>query len=154
MSELSFRLMDTEEKRAQVFEMFKAQDLLKINMHGWEDPQLSDWLEMTENGSADVWLCDGWGTYYLTNCFGTVPLAHFAVWKEKRREAKKFLCAALEHVFKTYSFPAVMGLTPKRFRHVFPLITSCGFEILGEVAGTVVIRGKADTGVLSVYRRK
>ena len=154
MNELHFELMQTVEQRAQIFEMLKACNLLRINMHAWQDPQLEDWLRMTENGDSDVWYAAGYGIYYLTQAFGISPLAHFAIWPEARNEAEKFLCAAVKHAFTVYSFPAVIGLTPSKFRHVFPLIRRCGFEILGMIPGAVQIKGKPADGVLSIYRRR
>lgn len=154
MSELRFELMQSVEQRTMVFELLNAFDLLKVNMHAWEDPQLEDWLAMTKNGDADVWYASGWGIYYLTQAFGITPMAHFAIWPDARRDAEKFLCAAIRHAFTTYSFPAVVGLTPARFRHVFPLIRRCEFEILGTIPGAVQIKGKPADGVLSIYRRR
>lgn len=154
MNEPRFELMESVEQRTQIFEIMKAQDLLKINMHAWSDPSLENWLDFTENGFCDLWHAEGWGIYYLTQGLGVTPWAHFAVWKEARKEAQKFLCAAVTHGFSTYAFPAVLGLTPACFRHVPPLLRACGFEVLGRLPGTTTMRGKPEDGILSIYRRR
>ena len=154
MNEPYFELMKTVEQRAQIFEILKACNLLRINMHAWKDPQLEDWLLMTENGECDLWYAAGYGIYYLTQWMGITPLAHFAIWPEARDEAERFLCAAVNHGFSLYSFPAVVGVTPAKFRHVFPLIRRCGFEILGTVPGAISMYGKPADAVLSIYRRR
>lgn len=148
-----FELMSSEDQRARIFEIMKACNLLRVNMHAWENPTLQDWLDFTENGYCDLWHAEGWGIYYLTQGLGVTPWAHFAVWPEARHEAQKFLCAAVTHGFSTYAFPAVLGLTPARYRHVFPLLRACGFEILGRLPGTISMRGKPEDGILSIYRR-
>ena len=153
MNEPHFELMQTVDERAQVYEELKACNLLRVNMHAWENPQLEDWLELTENGYCDLYRADGWGIYYLTQGLGVTPWAHFAVWPEARQEAKKFLCAAVSHGFNIYKFPAVLGLTPKKFRHVFPLLKACRFEILGTVPGAVSMYGQPADGVISIFRR-
>lgn len=149
-----FELMQTEEQRVRIFEIMKSCNLLKYNLHAWDNPALSNWLELTQNGNCDVWHAEGWGVYYLTQGLGATPWAHFAIWPEARHEAKKFLCAAVQHGFNLYSFQAVMGLTPAKFRHVFPLLKECGFEVLGMVPESVCLYGKQADGILSIFRRQ
>ena len=154
MSGPHFELLETVEQRAAVYWQMERCGLLRINMHAWARPTLADWLDMTEPGDCDVWSADGWGVYYLTRGLGEIPFAHFAVWPEARGEAEKFLRAALAHGFAVYNFGAVLGLTPAKFRHVFPLLMSCGFEVLARLPGAVSLYGKPADGVLSIIRRR
>lgn len=149
-----FRLMATEAERLEVWELLCSYRLVRFNLHAWREPRAPDWLRFTANGDCDVWLADGWGVYYLTQGMGVTPLAHFAVWPQQRRAAETFLCAALAHGFRVYAFPAVLGLTPARFRHVFPLIRCCGFEVLGTIPGALSLWGRPEAGVLSIRRRQ
>ena len=164
MNEYAFDLAWSREDRAAIFDKLKEERLLKYNMHHKWKPELEDWLEMTDPGNqVDVykifWSGEWCGIYYLSPDFNYIPLIHFAIWKQFRQRSVAIGNAALKHFDMFYQLPAVMGLTPAHFRHVFPSIRKWGFEILGCIPAALVVAtaddpGKPCDGVLSVnYRR-
>lgn len=162
-NEYAFDLAWSREDRAAIFDKLKEERLLKYNLHHKWRPELDDWLEMTPPGEVDVyrisWRGQWCGIYYLSQGFNYIPLIHFAIWKPFRSRYVEMGHAALQHFDMMYQLPAVMGLTPAHFRHVFPVIRKWGFKILGTIPAALVAATADDPekpcdGVLSVnYRR-
>lgn len=142
-SAYSFEQAETAEDRGEIYERLKAERLLKYNMHHMPDPARQDWVDMTDPSQCAVWNIfeNGvWcGIYYLSEGFQYSPFAHFAVWKGFRKQANAIMVAAMRHVDRVYAAPAILGLTPVKFRHMFPLLEKCGFKLLGVIpAGSIM----------------
>lgn len=162
-NEYAFDLAWSREGRAEIFHKLKDERQLRYAMpHKWR-PELEDWLAMTPPGEVDVYKAfrrgEWCGIYYLTPGFNYIPFIHFGIWREHRHFYAAMGSAALEHFDMIYQLPAVMGLTPAKFRHVFPVIRKWGFEILGHIPAACVLATADDPenpcdGVLSVNRRK
>lgn len=162
-NEYAFDLAWSREDRAAIFDKLKEERLLKYMMYHMAHPDLEDWLAMTEPGDeVDVykimWRGQWCGIFYLSPSFNKVPLFHFAVFKAYRSRAVAIGCAATSYTFSMYEVPAVMGLTPTPFHHMFSTMRAGGWEILGSVPGACVMADrdgaeKIVDGVISVKRR-
>lgn len=162
-ADYAFDLAWSREDRAAIFDKLKEERLHRYMMYHKQRPELEDWLEMTEPGDQvdvyKIFLRGEWcGIFYLSPSFNLVPLFHFAVWKPYRSRSVGICNAATEYVFSMYESPAVMGLTPAPFHHMFTTARACGWEILGSVPGACVMAGRNGEenivdGVISVKRR-
>lgn len=162
-ADYAFDLAWSREDRTAIFDKLKEERLLKYMMYHMAHPDLEDWLAMTEPGDeVDVYKimwCGQWcGIFYLSPGFNRAPLFHVAVFKAHRSRVVAVGCAATSYVFSMYEVPAVMGLTPAPFHHMFSAMRACGWEILGSVPGACVMADrdgaeKIVDGVISVKRR-
>ncbi len=156
MLTLEIRTLDSTNKDllCDYYEKLEEEGLLSIFLY--EDTSLQNFLDFCYK--KWIYLCfldDSLAGFTLFNNFcGKSAFFHFCMFKKGIPYTLDFGKMIFETVFRKNDLELIFGLTPKVYRHVFPVLEKIGMQKTFTIKEACRVRGRAREGIVSYISKE
>ncbi len=156
MATLEIQILDSHDKDilCDYYEKIKKEGLLDVFLY--EDSSLYNFIDFCHKQWIYLCLLDGIpaGITFFNNFCGKSAFFHFCMFKNGIPYTLEFGKMIFDTVYRNNDLEIIFGLTPRVYRHVFPVLHAIGMQKLISITNACKVGNKAREGIVSYITRE